>query len=133
ASVNIIDTHTYNSLKRPPVLEPVQTKIFPYGSQTPLPIVGKFDCEVRYKDKQLSTTFFVLEGSGGCLLSYHMALGLELIHIVHTVDNQTDSEVQTLIDKNSYLFSGLGKRTNPFSFKETKRGRTPVPRRVRHH
>ncbi|OCT74344.1 hypothetical protein XELAEV_18033313mg [Xenopus laevis] len=82
-TLNDADKTTVDEEKeRSPVSEPVQTKIFPYGSQTPLPTVGKFDSEVRYKDKQLTTTFFLLEGSGGCLFSYHTALGIELIYIV---------------------------------------------------
>ena len=38
ASVNILQSSTYNSLQDRPTLQPTSTRIFPYGEKSPLPV-----------------------------------------------------------------------------------------------
>lgn len=109
ASVDNLDSNAYERLKTKPALQPVHTKIFPYGSQTPLATMGQFDAEIIYKENTQKTTFHTLEGSGGCLLSYHTALKLGLIQVIHTITDPADMDIQTMVNSFSSLFSGLGK------------------------
>ena len=47
ASVNILDEATFAKLRTKPKLSRTNEKIFPYGSNKPLPLVGKCDCEIE--------------------------------------------------------------------------------------
>ena len=60
ASVNILDEATFTKLRTKPKLSGTNEKIFPYGSNKPLPLVGKCDCEVEIEKKFSVETFFVV-------------------------------------------------------------------------
>ena len=47
ASVNILDQFSYEKLKTKPKLLKANEKIFPYASSTPLPVIGKCQCEIE--------------------------------------------------------------------------------------
>ena len=81
ASVNIIDETTYQKLKCKPPLTKSTVPIFPYGSRTPLPAVGKFASLVESKLRFTNATFHVLQGSNGNLLGYDTATQLGLITV----------------------------------------------------
>lgn len=53
--------------------------IFPYGSRTPLPTIGKFTSLVESKAQFTDATFHVLQGSNGSLHGFNTASQLELI------------------------------------------------------
>ena len=62
ASVNILDEFSYAKLKTMPKLLKANEKIFPYCSSTPLPVIGKCQCEIETGKKSSVETFFVVKG-----------------------------------------------------------------------
>ena len=75
---------------------PVQDlyQIFAYGSKSQQESLGKFTATVRAKDKQITTTFHVLSGAHGSLLSYSTARDLRLVNI--SLNNLATTDVITL-------------------------------------
>eukprot|EP00795_Rhopilema_esculentum_P004023 gene4023-20191_t len=93
-TVNIIDSKTFESLQHQIKLEPAKTKIFAYGSSTPFSLKGCFSGMIESKSCYTVSQFYVVEGSGGNLLSGKTAHELMLIHLVHKVNKSqtTDSK-----------------------------------------
>ena len=73
ASANLLDEATYNSIthntRLSAMLNPPTTKIYSYGSTTPLPLLGSWSTSVRYKSTTVNATFHVTKGNSGNLLS----------------------------------------------------------------
>jgi hypothetical protein len=116
ASVNILDEQAYYAIKPAPKLQRDKIKIYPYGSQTPLSVLGKFTGVIESKRKMSNTTFYVVKGNSGSLLSYDTASELELITI-NAIHKQIKSEGNTLrkveiVEKFPGLFTGIGKLKN---------------------
>ena len=57
ASVNILDEVAFAKLKKKPKVDKTNEKIFPYGSNKPLPLLGKCQCEVETEKKFSVETF----------------------------------------------------------------------------
>ena len=85
ATVDVIDNPTYQSLKTKVKLEPTKTKIFVYGSSTPLKLHGCFQASIESNSRFTVSTFYVVDGTGGNLLSAKTAQDLALIQLVNTV------------------------------------------------
>ena len=85
ATVDVIDNPTFQSLKKKVRLEPTKTKIFIYGSSTPLKLHGCFQASIESKSRFTVSTFYVVDGPGGNLLSAKTAQDLALIQLVNTV------------------------------------------------
>ena len=85
ASVNILDELSYDKLETKPKLFKVNEKIFPYGSNTPLPVIGKCQCEIETAKKFGVETFFVVKGKAGCLVSWESLQRLGLVQVVQNV------------------------------------------------
>ena len=47
ASVNIIDEHVYDKLANKVVLRRTREKLYAYGSKSPLPLLGKFQPQLK--------------------------------------------------------------------------------------
>eukprot|EP00795_Rhopilema_esculentum_P014957 gene14957-6111_t len=92
ATVNIIDSKTYESLQHQIKVEPVKTKIFAYGSSTPIPLKGCFSALIESISCYTVSQFYVIEGSRGNFLSEKTAHELMLIHSVHKVINHKQME-----------------------------------------
>lgn len=94
ATVNIIDKTTYQRLKHEPSHTKCMVPIFPYGSRTQLPAIGKFTSLVESKSRLTNATFHVLQGSNGSLLDYDTASQLELIKVANTLQTSPQQPVQ---------------------------------------
>lgn len=121
ASINVIDEKAYHAITRSPKnkqlsLRPTLTKIYSYGSRSPLPVLGIFSANVESRTCVTPTTIYVIKGENGCLLSYKTATELELISVIA----QTDTSVHVttvpsaisstqLCSEYSDLFDGIGK------------------------
>ena len=86
ASVNILDEATFAKLRTKPKLSRTNEKIFPYGSNKPLPLVGKCDCEIETEKKFSVETFFVVKGTTGCLVSWKGSQRLGLVQVVQSAE-----------------------------------------------
>ena len=87
ATVDLIDSATYDRLKRNVPLRKSSTKIYAYGSKTPLPLKGQFQATLESKKRYMVTQLYVVEGMGGNLLSAKTAQDLELIKLINTVSS----------------------------------------------
>ena len=69
ASVNIIESEVFQKLKgrKDVKLRKTKNKLFGYGSKTPLDVQGCFEAQVKSKHKMSLATFYVLNGTSGCL------------------------------------------------------------------
>lgn len=160
ASVNIIDETTFRRLKCRPSLTKCTISIFPYGSRTPLPALGKFTAMVESKSQLTTATFHVLKGNNGSLLGYGTASQLGLIKIAnalhmspqqhdqlqgsHSTDSQrasacikTDGNtIDDILSEYNDLFQGMGKLKDVQVKLHIKKDVTPVTqphRRVPFH
>ena len=98
ASVDIVDNKTYQSLAQKVKLVPTDTQIFSYGSTTPLEIKGSFQASIESKSRFAYSTFYVLNGAGGNLLSAKTAQDLALIQLINRVQgmtSQNDVNIET--------------------------------------
>ena len=116
ASINIMDEKEYRRLPNRPNLEPSSVKIYGYQSKVPLRILGKFTTALESESKKLSDKFYVVEGSGGSLLTWKTSQGLNLLQTVQQIGDQRSktgtNTPASLIEEYDDLFHGLGKLNN---------------------
>ena len=115
ASVNIIDEEDFKRLSNQS-LTISKAEVFPYGSSSALPLIGKFESIVEYNSNSTVTTFFVVKGSNGSLLGWETSTKLKLIEVVREIksshpDKSTDF-IKHLTGEFADLFQGLGKLKN---------------------
>eukprot|EP00794_Sanderia_malayensis_P017947 gene17947-19737_t len=91
ATVDIIDEKTLDTMNNKVKLEKTNTKIYPYGSKTPLPLKGQFQGTIESKSRYTVTQIYVVEGAGGNLLSAKTAQDLNLIQIVNRISGEATS------------------------------------------
>ena len=86
AGVNVIDSCSFNQLENVHLL-PTSKKIYGYRSTEPLPVVGKFEAEVKASvtSKSKGTQFRIVDGSDGNLIGCQTATDLGLLHTVNSV------------------------------------------------
>ena len=85
ATVDVIDSKTYDRLKSSVKLCKSTTYIFAYGSTKPLPLKGEFQATVESNKRCTVSVIHVVEGGSGNLLSAKTAQDLALIQLVNKV------------------------------------------------
>jgi hypothetical protein len=105
--VNLIDKDSYNKLSKIGILQETKTKIFSYGANAPIALIGSFTANVCYNNKKILAEFHVTEGASGCLLSYNTASRLEIIKI-----RVCETSTRTIKEQFPELFKGIGKLRN---------------------
>jgi hypothetical protein len=102
-----MDKHTFDSLNSSQVVKKTTTTIYPYGSKTPLKLIGKSTLKTRVNDKLTEIEFHIIAGTGKPLIGHKTATDLGLLHIgmLNTLDVNTDSTISSFKDR----FTGLGK------------------------
>ena len=150
ASVNILRESDYSRLSLKPKLHRSGIRLFAYGSQDPLPIIGKFRTLVSHVDdhsKLVTTEFYVVTGSySTSLLSYTTAIEIGLITVHGSVNNVTSSDHDndrdraavhtTIVNAYPSLFEGIGKLKGSSVNLHVDKTATPVaqpPRRLPFH
>ena len=82
SSINAIDKQTFGKLKtRKSMLEKTTTKLFPYGSSKPIPLIGKTKMNATVNNETCAIEFHVIAGNGKPLLGRKSATELGLLHI----------------------------------------------------
>ena len=116
ASVNIMDSNTFNKIRRPSnmLFKQPLSKVYPYGSRTPLPVIGVFITKVKFHSKVVDTHVRVVEGTTGNLLGCQTAQDLGILHITQNVTARqyvttSDTPQSQIIDQFADLFEGAGK------------------------
>ena len=75
ASVNLLDEITFERINSHgnESLRPTHTKIYSYGSEAPLPLLGTLTATVKSSNASTPAQLLVVKGENGNLLSYHTA------------------------------------------------------------
>ena len=136
ASINVIDRETYNKIQGMK-LSRTNTKAFAYNTNSPVEFLGKFEAIIETRQRMTVATFYVAKGeSCGSLLSLNTAqeLGLVSIH----VDKLTTKArgLETILQKNNEVFSGLGKLNGEkikLDIDRTKIPKAQSQRRIPYH
>ena len=74
SSVNILNSEYFKKIKQqnPRIkLQPTKTKVFAYGAQHPMHLLGQFTAEVQHNLTKTTSTFLVTQENNTCLLSYN--------------------------------------------------------------
>ncbi|XP_014678291.1 PREDICTED: uncharacterized protein LOC106818084 [Priapulus caudatus] len=113
ATSNIVDEETWEELKSrkikcKSVASTTVRKLFPYGSDKPLPVKGRFDCVIQAGGKVAEAEFLVIKGKGVPLLGRDTATKLGVLKIGIEIAALSDvaSDIQRLYPD---VFHGVGK------------------------
>ena len=82
----MIDEDTYNSFKPKPKLSQRYNPLYSYNSTTPLPLLGKFEAQLMYRNKEVKGEIVVVKGHYGNLLSYKTCRDLGLVMIMDEIN-----------------------------------------------
>ena len=128
SSINVIGKNTFAKLRNIE-LKPTTVKAYPFNSDKPVKMEGKFRALAESKHKFTVATIYVTSEDGGCLPSSETAqeLGLVSLHLnqinKETASNNSeqqtyskphvnDKNLQRILDSHTPVFSGLGKLRN---------------------
>lgn len=106
SSINVIDERTYKSMKYQPNLSKSDTKVYAYGANEKVSLLGKFQATVETESKMTIAPFYITQGNSGNLLSYQTTVDLQVIPEIRSLEA---SKVDHLCQKYSEVFSGIGK------------------------
>ena len=84
SSVNILNSEHFKKIKQQNSrikLQPTKTKVFAYGAQHPMHLLGQFTAEVQHNLTKTTSTFLVTKENNTCLLSFNTSTGLGLLNI----------------------------------------------------
>jgi hypothetical protein len=112
ATVNLLEEKDFEALKPEVKLQHSFINIYPYKSDKPLRILGKFTATVESRKRIDAAEFFVVSNNGrlgGSLLSYNTAKHLGLIAITNAVDTAKNTTVSCNVAIPEELFNGVGK------------------------
>ena len=107
ASTNIMDESTFAKLQSIE-LQSTSSRIFAYGSESQLSVLGKFQANIEACGNAVNTTVHVVQGEYGSLMSYETAVSLGVVDIrVNTIETGDQ-----LAQKFPSVFQGIGKLKN---------------------
>ena len=111
--MNIINEGTFKVIQRHSTTNLVKStaKIYPYGANKPLQVLGQFTATIAHDSTSTTATFHVIKGSTKCLLSHNTSttLGLLKTYVNNMNTQHPHPDVQRIIDKHKLLFQGIGK------------------------
>ena len=100
ATVDIIDSNTFEKLNKKVSLQKSSTKIYAYGFQAPLPLKGQFQATLESKKRYTVSQIYVIDGAGG-LLSAKTAQDLALVQLANKISSFPEQDKQTHHHKNA--------------------------------
>ena len=117
SSVNILNSEYFKKIKQqnPRIkLQPTKTKVFAYGAQHPMHLLGQFTAEVQHNSTKTTSTFLVTKENNTCLLSYNTSTGLGLLNIninSITIDH-SNPRIAQILQQHNKVFQGMGNLKN---------------------
>ncbi|XP_077977580.1 uncharacterized protein LOC144433144 [Glandiceps talaboti] len=102
---------TFHSLADKPKLlqdSRTSTRLYSYGSNKTIPVIGTFTADVLYGDNTTQGKFAVTKISGDTLLCYKAAAELGIVNITNNV-NAVNYDADHWLQKYSDLCVGIGK------------------------
>ena len=136
ASTNVIDEYTYNLFQPKPLLTVKHNPLYSYSSTKPLKILGKFETQIKYKNRKCMDEIVVAEGNFGNLLGYQTCKNLGLITIVEELvdDTKHTNNVEFWKAKYPEVFSGkIGKLKDVKLKLHIDASIKPIQAKQRHH
>ena len=116
ASVSLLDEATFHRIDcGNKLLEDAHSKIYSYGSDTPLPLLGTLSTTIKSSSNSTTTRLHVVKGNTGNLLSYNTAQKLGSITIsvnTTTVTDVNKNSPESLQEEFECLFGGIGRLRN---------------------
>ncbi|CAH3157735.1 unnamed protein product [Porites evermanni] len=116
ASVNLLDEATFHRIDcGNKLLEHAHSKIYSYGFDTPLPLLGTPSRTITSSSNSTTTQLHVVKRNMGNLLSYNTAQKLGLITIsvnTTTVTDVNKNSPESLQEEFECLFGGIGRLRN---------------------
>ena len=103
ADVNIMDEKTFSHIKSRVKLSKCKARLYPYGSRSPLRLLGKFTATLSNSEKYDVADIYVVQGTHnvGSLLGSRSATALGILRIVNhaACDNTQKSERNSTLKK----------------------------------
>ena len=128
SSANIIDESTFAIIhKENPEIQLTKSRkrLFAFGSKTPLPLLGQFQCVLESKKRLAHATIVVVKNATGCLLSGKTSIDLNIVTItVNKVNTKPatfsklsnhkklPNRLRPVIAEFDEVFHGVGKLTD---------------------
>jgi hypothetical protein len=88
SSINVIDEKTFKNLKCDAKRSKANTKVYTYGSDNTLQLMGKFYATFESSDKIVTAPVFVVKGKYGNFLSYDTSVDLNIVPTIGTVSSK---------------------------------------------
>ena len=107
--------HSARNTSSNKLLEDAHSKIYSYGSDTPLPLLGTLSTTIKSSSNSTTTRLHVVKGNMGNLLSYDTAQKLGSITIsvnTTTVTDVNKKSPESLQEEFECLFGGIGRLRN---------------------
>ena len=110
ATTDIIDETTFRDLQRHTSLTVAKSKprILPYGSTTPLPLLGKFTARLETKFCYTVASIYACKGGNGLVLSFQTATELGLLDVHVNKISITSADIEQMASQYPKLFYGVG-------------------------
>ena len=134
ALTDILDEATFSTINKAQQtkLQPDSCKIFSYGANSRLTTLGKFTAIVKVNGRQTTTTFHILKGTYGSLLSFHTASEIGLVDVnLRRTTSTMDITQSALMRQYPSIFQGVGQLKDYEVKLHIDKSVTPVAQPVR--
>lgn len=103
-TIIIIDVASYSKLRNCPAVNPPITKVFAYGEEKPVNLVGSIYTNILSlsRDTSVMTKVYIVRGNYGSLLSYQTAVDLDIITVIKSITSDQ------ILDEYSDRFENIG-------------------------
>jgi hypothetical protein len=105
SSINILDENTFRTIGSKPKFSHFNKRVFAYGSDKTLELIGKFQATIETDSKITTATMHVVKGKHENLLCYDTSVELNIVPIIASVSSSSE----ILCNKYSDVFKGIGK------------------------
>ncbi len=126
---NVLDKQTFCRLFRHQKLRESKVRLFAYGADTPLKVLGELTADLAVNDRRCRADFKVVNGSAGCFLSHHTSRELALfqtesfaaLNVPNVANLAGDQRYQRLMDRFPEVFNERvdSSRTFKYGFTST--------------
>lgn len=104
AQVNVVSLHEYHTLQDECELQPTSHRLTGYGGQQ-LTVKGKCRLKCRYKERNITSDFYVVDTLAPPVLGFRACLDLGLIKLVLSVS--TPVSKQSIMKEYANVFKGI--------------------------
>jgi hypothetical protein len=100
ADVNTVTEDDYKKVKNKVTLVPTRARLFPYQSNKPLELLGKFTASVSSKNCYVADFYVVKGTTSGALLGVSTAIALKVLKIMNQVSTEEKGKVKRVLNNN---------------------------------